>query len=324
MDLTPRRAKVALVELDEDDRRDNALRCGVCGALNGRDFDRCIRCGAGLGKAAVARARLGVVAEPSRLLATKLIIAANVAVFVMQTWLTLERGGGFPLLSGGPEALRLGAMFVDAELLAAEPWRLVSATLVHFGLLHLATNMVGLASLGRAAEPAVGPARLVIAYVASGAAGFVASAGWALFVEHKPSFTAGASGAIFGVMGLVLGWLARLRDPRWKAFAVQAVVFSVLFGFAINASRAGIMVNNAAHLGGLAVGLVFGAAYARSNVARVRVGQGARPLGPPGLATWVVAAALTLGSFSTVLLAVRSPIGDALIRALDRAAAGRD
>jgi rhomboid protease GluP len=74
--------------------------------------------------------------------------------------------------------------------------------------------------------------------------------------------TAGASGAVFGITGMVLAMLYRQKNPQWKGFAVQAVLFQLLIGFAINQARVGIMINNLAHLGGLVLGLAFGYAFA--------------------------------------------------------------
>ena len=67
--------------------------------------------------------------------------------------------------------------------------------------------------------------------------------------------TAGASASIFGLLGLLLGWLRGRRDERWKSFAVQAVVYSLAFGFLVGA-------NNAAHIGGLVAGAVIGYLFA--------------------------------------------------------------
>ncbi|MCK6591442.1 MAG: rhomboid family intramembrane serine protease, partial [Polyangiaceae bacterium] len=108
--------------------------------------------------------------------------------------------------------------------------------------------------------------------------------------------TLGASGAVFGMMGLVLGWLLRRRDSRWKTFAMEAVLFSVLFGFAVNASpRSTIVINNAAHIGGLLAGIVFGFVYA-----------GGRRWAPP----WLVnggAAFCVLACIGSLILAQLSP-----------------
>jgi rhomboid protease GluP len=243
--------------------------CASCRALNGADFDRCIRCGNRLDRAAAPRGeRLTEHVGGESLLATKGLVAFTLAFYGLQLAAlsrTLEKPDLIALLfSGGTgrELLRFGALPLNPVLALDQPFRVVSAVFVHVGLLHVGMNMLGLTNLGRIAEPAVGSARLLVAYVVTGAAGFATSVAWTAAGGMAGSITAGGSGAVFGVMGLILGWMLRRRDPRWKQFAVQAVFYSVIFGFAMNASRSGIQINNAAHLGGLASGTVFGLIYA--------------------------------------------------------------
>ncbi|WP_437959605.1 rhomboid family intramembrane serine protease [Sorangium sp. So ce119] len=241
--------------------RGRSLHCARCSALNGRDFDRCIRCGAPLLAPAVhaapARGRL----DGRSLLATKVLVGITAFVFVGQMVAAHARGLG--LLSGWDASnyLRFGALLILPGA-SFEPFRLLSAVFVHMGVLHFAMNMMTLGMLARAAEPAVGSARFAIAYVITGLFGFAASAGWNILVQPEVVCTAGASGAVFGVMGLLLGWLVRRRDPRWKDLALQAVFYIVLFGFVVNASNTGIRINNAAHIGGLISGALLGAIYA--------------------------------------------------------------
>jgi membrane associated rhomboid family serine protease len=206
------------------------------------------------------------------------------------SWLSLADSGF------GPSALRFGATFVSTEAVAAEPWRLVSAIFVHYGFLHFLLNMLGLANLGRTAEPALGTARLLIAYLVSGVVGFATTVMYTHVCGEPYGMTAGASGAVLGMMGVVLGWSIRRRDPRWKEFALEALLYGVLFGFAVNASRLGPMVNNSAHIGGLICGTILGAIYA-----------GARPRSDLwanlGAAVGVIACLVSL------ILSHQSPLG---------------
>lgn len=216
--------------------------------------------------------------------ATQIILGLTSLTFAGQFMAAYARSKDIEraLVRSGHEAdlLRFGAMKMDPALVAAEPWVMLSCVFVHFGIIHFGLNMLGFWSFARAAEPAIGSARLLLAYVAAGLAGSAATLALAasegtgvLGVIHGlllarrgvsvVPMTAGASGAVFGVMGLMLGWMLRRRDSRWKTFAVEAVLFGVLFGFAANAMPGSIIaVNNAAHLGGLACGIVFGLVYA--------------------------------------------------------------
>lgn len=296
--------------------------CAACGALNGADFDRCIRCGGPLTSIAKSVHGLARPLDGTALHATKAIIALSIVVFGLQMAAfpgpprdkldALFLGG--PGHIAGPIALRFGAVFFSGPLAEIEPLRLISAVFVHYGALHLVLNMFSLGNFARIAEPAVGSARFLLAYVATGAVGFATTA-VITSLGGEPSATAGASGAVFGIMGLVLGLLLRLRDPRWKSFAVQAVLFSVLFGFAVNASRSNIRINNSAHLGGLAAGVVFGLVYA-GNALR-------RPRGPRSdLVVNIAAAAAVLASIASLIVAPLSPLGRAARQKLEQSAEG--
>ncbi|MBM4360119.1 MAG: rhomboid family intramembrane serine protease, partial [Deltaproteobacteria bacterium] len=157
------------------------------------------------------------------------------------------------LLDGGGvlDALRSGAMLSVPNLVAMEPWRLLSACFVHFGVLHLGMNMLGLLHLCRLLEPAIGSVRLLVLYVVTGILGFAVSlAYYTMTARHSP--TAGASGAVFGLMGAVLGFMYRRKDERWKNWAVQTVGYSLLFGLVMPG------INNAAHIAGLVSGAAMG------------------------------------------------------------------
>jgi membrane associated rhomboid family serine protease len=239
--------------------------CPSCGALNGSDFDRCIRCGAALSGLTTAAAGLGRYLDGSSLIVTKAIAALTTIVFAAQVMATLKRGLPFPFTDPGAGADLVHFGVVAPALAMLEPYRLLAAVFVHLGLIHFGMNMFALSNLSRTVEPMVGSARYAIAYVTAGIASFATSVAVTILSGSRGGVTAGASGAIFGLMGLILGILWRRKDPRWKGFAVQAVLFSVMFGFAVNASNAGILVNNSAHLGGLGCGILFGLVYAHNR-----------------------------------------------------------
>jgi hypothetical protein len=100
--------------------------------------------------------------------------------------------------------------------------------------------------------------------------------------------TAGASGAVFGAMGLIIGWLFRMHDKRWRSFAIQAAFYAVLV------NMLGMRINNGAHIGGLLCGAAFGFFYA------------ARPRPKSLLLPNIVAAAGLLLSVLSLVLAQRA------------------
>lgn len=236
--------------------------CPRCGALNGKGFDRCIRCNAPLSPLAEKAEALSSNVDGSKLWGTKILTGLTLLVFAGQLAVALGGKTGFrSLLMGGKtsDMLRFGAMYVSWDEISAEPWRLLSAVFVHFGVLHFVMNMAGLGSVGRVVEPAIGAGRLVVAYLVTGVLGFGTNLAIEAIVPNRgpvPVLTAGASGAIFGVMGLTLGWLLYRRDKRWRTYAIQAVFYAVILLFM------GIKVNVGAHLGGLAAGAALGFYFA--------------------------------------------------------------
>ena len=137
---------------------------------------------------------------------------------------------------------------------AGEYWRLWSVTLLHGSLLHLLFNMYALWLAGPIVERWYGRVRFVAFYLACAAAGSAAS-----FVFGGDVPAVGASGAIFGLFGVLLaaGRLHHPVDRQSRALVGQLgmlIVLNLAFGFA-----SGGAIDNAAHLGGLVSGLWLGA-----------------------------------------------------------------
>jgi membrane associated rhomboid family serine protease len=182
--------------------------------------------------------------------------------------------------------LRFGALiggFGDVE-----PWRLVSAVFVHANVLHLLMNLWVFTDLARDLEREIRGARVALIFLLSGVLGFVASQFW--YAPHPP-LTMGASGAVFGLIGAVVGNLLGRRDPEWKRALVRNVVYALILSLMMPG------VNNAAHLGGLAAGVGLGFVFQRER-ARFKLELPLRALA--GLAL-----CLTVAS---VVLATRSPL----------------
>lgn len=133
--------------------------------------------------------------------------------------------------------------------------RLASATFVHGGLMHIAGNIYGLVFATALLAPAASNARLVVLYLVTGIGGSLAS----VFM-HPAEVSVGASGAIFGLCGVLISLLV-LRDPRMAGrtgpVLINVAIFVVL-NLVYGAATPGI--DNAAHVGGFLTGLVAGAA----------------------------------------------------------------
>lgn len=146
--------------------------------------------------------------------------------------------------------LDLGAAYTPLIMEGGEVYRLFTSMFLHFGIAHLLNNMLVLFVLGSRLERAAGKIRFLVIYLLGGVAGNVIS----LLLELDSgdySVSAGASGAVFAVMGAMIyivvrnrGWL---EDLSWRQIVVMAL-FSLYFGFASSG------VDNAAHVGGLISG----------------------------------------------------------------------
>jgi len=179
--------------------------------------------------------------------------------------------------------IRAGGLFRPA-VGEGDWWRLVSATFLHGGWLHLGLNVYALIMFGRFVEPLYGTARFFVLYVASGVIGF-----WASFRFSATPLSVGASGSIFGLLGAAIAILLARRGhwpEGWRrstlgTFAFLAAI-NIYIGFKLP------MIDNAAHLGGFASGLVLGVLLVPGGL-----------LGSGVAASWVVAI-LTTGSLLAV------------------------
>ncbi len=198
---------------------------------------------------------------------TKLFALVSVVVFLVSA----VGQGEFPLWLGSSvrrsELVRWGALV--AYLPWTEPWRHLAAVFVHVNGMHLLFNMLALSSFGRATEGGLGPGRFAVVFVVTGVLGFVASDLWYLLWYGLVPLTAGASGAIFGIIGAQAGEAWARRTADWKARVGRSVGLAVLL-FLLFGLSPSVAVNNAAHFGGLAVGLALGYLFGKERRPHLR------------------------------------------------------
>ncbi|WP_314503174.1 rhomboid family intramembrane serine protease [uncultured Microbacterium sp.] len=142
-----------------------------------------------------------------------------------------------------------------------EPWRLLTAALVHAGFWHVGLNMLALWMIGRSLEPLLGHGRFLVLYVLSALGGSVAVA---LLSFTTP--VVGASGAIFGLFGALIV-IGRHIGANIAGIAIILVI-NLVIGFI-----PGFNVSWQAHVGGLVVGALVGLIYARTRSVRRRMLQ---------------------------------------------------
>jgi rhomboid protease GluP len=234
--------------------------CPECRGLIDRKASECPLCGA---KIKAPRSRTGTREGPERILgvipvpstATSALVAANIALYAVSWYMsqnaTSAAGESPSLFSGidGRVLLRLGAKF-GPLIFQGEWWRLVTAMFLHGGLLHIGFNMWCLVDLGPEAESLFSVQKFIVLYLVTGVFGFIVSLFWSPF-----GLSIGASGAIVGLIGILIGasyhhgQLGKAyRTELWK-WVIYIVALMLIPGLGID---------NAAHFGGLAAGLVLG------------------------------------------------------------------
>lgn len=176
---------------------------------------------------------------------TYLLIAINVLLFILLEW----NGGS----RNATVLVEFGARFTPL-IREGQYWRLLTNIFLHAGYLHILFNMYGLFNLGSVLERLYGPTRFLFLYLCSGIAGSVIS--WLA----TQSLSVGASGAVFGVAGVmvVYGFKHKSTIPQemTSSFGKGALPFIALnlyLGFSHP------QIDNYAHIGGLLAGMLLSA-----------------------------------------------------------------
>ena len=180
------------------------------------------------------------------------LVAMNTVVFIAALF-----GGAEWFYPVGNVQIAWGSNF-GPYTIDGEWWRLVTSLFIHFGLPHVFFNMLALASFGPLVERLYGSMIYLLIYLLTGILGSLASVAW-----HPAVNSAGASGAIFGILGALLA--AQLRaGASFPSNISRPIRYSTLvfLGWALYASLTYKGVDYAAHLGGLTSGFIVGLAAA--------------------------------------------------------------
>jgi rhomboid protease GluP len=208
---------------------------------------------------------------------TAALIGINVAV-----WLLNVATGVSPVSPRAIDLLAWGGNHLPLTI--EQPWRLLTSTLLHGGIIHLGFNMWVLWDSGRIAERFYGSTQMLLIYLVAGVCGSLAS----LFFAARTGVSVGASGAIFGIVGCLLAALftKSRKLPRGLVTAMRSSML-LFVGYALAIGFLAGFIDNAAHIGGLASGFLLGTilaekfdeeefrrrAYARAAVAIVVAGS---------------------------------------------------
>jgi rhomboid protease GluP len=186
-------------------------------------------------------------------LATYILFAINIAVFLAMV------ASGISWINPAPDrVLQWGADY-GPYTLNGQYWRLITSMFLHFGIIHIAGNMWCLWSLGRLAEKLLGSLTLFCVYLLTGIGASLLSLSW-----DPMRVSAGASGAIFGIAGVLITTLyfgkhnlQKEAVRRLLGYVVRFSLLNLLFGLQGH-------IDNMAHAGGLVSGLLIGFFLART------------------------------------------------------------
>lgn len=172
------------------------------------------------------------------------LIALNAAVFIF-----LSFGG---MTEDAYYMLQNGAMYVPL-LKEGEYYRLFTSIFLHFGFSHLVNNMLMLGVMGWQLELVLGKLKFLLLYFAAGLCGNLLSA-FAEIRTGEYAVSAGASGAIFGIIGALL-YIALRNHGRIGTVSGQGILLMIALTLYYGFTSSG--VDNFAHIGGLAAGFLL-------------------------------------------------------------------
>lgn len=240
--------------------------------------------------AAVSKALGGIL--PERAPVTYIVLFVNGILFVLSLLMTLRAGEGFSLMGGidGRVLVRLGARFTPL-VFHGEVWRLVVPIFLHGSVLHILMNSWVLMDVGPQLEEVYGSSRYLFLYIVTGVISFVVSTAWSIVAWGGGGVAIGASGALMGLIGLMIAITKRhggIMAEMYRKQLVRWVVYIFVIGFIMRG------IDNAAHLGGLVAGYLLGRVFEDREPMNAAERQRAYLLG------WS-AALVVLASFAAML-----------------------
>ena len=190
-----------------------------------------------------AKNRLGILWKNIRAeYVTIALVVVNVITYLVLEWLGDTTNGFF--------MAEHGAMYPDFIRINHEWWRIITAGFLHFGAVHLVNNMVILYCMGSRLERVTGHLKYFLIYLVSLIGAGLLSYGMMLRTGDY-AVSAGASGAIFGVIGGFL-WIVILHRGRFEQITTRGIMMMIVLTIYYGFSSAGI--DNWGHIGGLLAG----------------------------------------------------------------------
>ena len=203
--------------------------------------------------------------QEKKAVCTIAIIVMNISIFLMLSFQGMTEDGIF--------MFHHGAMYVPSVIKDGEYYRLFTSMFLHFGFEHLMNNMFLLGVIGCNLELEIGKWRYLTIYLLSGLMGNVLSA-WIDIQTGEYAISAGASGAIFGVVGALL-YVAIRNRGRIGRISGRGLAFMVLCSLYLGFTSTG--VDNAAHIGGVISGILLAVLLYRRKQAVIEGTEATKP-----------------------------------------------
>lgn len=191
--------------------------------------------------------------SPKQCIGTSILIILNVIIFLL-----ISRKGD---VYSSSFMFEMGAQNWYSVFYEHEYYRILTSMFLHFGWNHLFNNMLVLGIAGNQLEKKVGTIRFCILYFMAGIVGnIVSNIGYALQGIH--AVCAGASGAIYGVLGAILIQLCFDKEQR-RQFSPIRIIVLLFMSFYLSVTEGS--VDYFAHTGGFVMGMILGAIFYLKN-----------------------------------------------------------
>jgi membrane associated rhomboid family serine protease len=232
--------------------------CPACGSLVGTTATRCHQCGASLTFSLAAASKSIGKLMPETAPASYGILTLCCVIYLATLMVTIRTtgfarpGGGlmgiFNLGAISGRILEVAGASLPLGINLAQPWRFVTAVFLHASILHIGFNMWVLMDIGPVVEELYGSARYLFIFVLTGIGGYVLS-------SFFGNFSVGASGALLGLIGVLLAMSMGRQSAGMQSLRSQMIrwlIYILIFGLVMRG------IDNFAHIGGFVSGFILG------------------------------------------------------------------
>lgn len=174
-----------------------------------------------------------------------ILIGINVIVFLGMSLFGMTEDAEF--------MLQHGAMYAPYVVEGHEYYRLCTCMFMHFGFAHLVNNMLVLFIVGQYLEEELGTIKYLVVYMAAGLGANILSLCYDVYTGNY-AVSAGASGAIFGIIGAMLYVVIRNRG-QVGTLTSRGLIIMIALSLYLGFTSTG--VDNLAHIGGLVTGFIM-------------------------------------------------------------------